>query len=144
MTRGLRFELSTVFYGTSWGLRSTCNAATVAAYVRLNAYDFFVAAFTAFVVFDALLQFTQTSRQKVTRFAMWMTAACMILGRVAWETEVRGRPRVRLARLSRPALTTGPAGTYLDRYAGARPTTASGFSTSYGTASRRWRPTTTS
>lgn len=64
-------------------------ALTVAVYLKLAAYDFFIHAFTAFVLADAALQLTQTSRQPLTMWCMGMCAGCMILGRVAWETEVR-------------------------------------------------------
>jgi len=63
--------------------------ATIVTYAKLAIYELFVAAFTALVLVDLALACTWRSQQRVTTWAMYMSAGCIILGKIVWEVEVR-------------------------------------------------------
>ena len=66
----------------------TC-AATIVVYAKLQIYEFFVGAFTVLVIVDTALACTWRSRQRVTTWAMYMSAGCIVVGKLVWEVEVR-------------------------------------------------------
>ena len=67
---------------------SAC-ALTIAVYAKYAVYEFFVASFTALVLLDTALALTWRSKQRVTTWAVYMSMACILLGKILWECEVR-------------------------------------------------------
>ena len=63
--------------------------ATIAIYARFAVYEFFVAMFTVLVVLDVAMGLTWSSRQRVSTWAVYASIACIALGKVCWEVEVR-------------------------------------------------------
>lgn len=73
-----------------FGLLVTCSCVTtIVVYAKYAIYEFFVAAFTVLVVLDTALACTWRSRQRVTTWAMYMSVACIVVGKLVWEVEVR-------------------------------------------------------
>jgi len=70
------------------GVTALC-VATIVVYAKLAIYELFVAAFTGLVVVDVVLACTWRSQQRVTTWAMYMSVACILLGKFVWEIEVR-------------------------------------------------------
>lgn len=60
------------------------------AYIKSGEYEIFVAGFTMLVVVDTALALTWRSSQPVTNFARNLSVGCIVLGKTAWEVEVRG------------------------------------------------------
>ena len=63
--------------------------ATIAIYARFAVYEFFVAMFTVLVVLDVGMGLTWSSKQRVSTWAVYASIACIALGKVCWEIEVR-------------------------------------------------------
>lgn len=64
-------------------------AALTFIYIQFQVYEVFVAGFTLLVILDTVLALTWTSKQEVTNFARNLSIACIVIGKSAWEVEVR-------------------------------------------------------
>lgn len=65
-------------------------SALIYAYIKSGEYELFVAGFTMLVVVDTALALSWRSSQPVTSFARNLSIGCIVLGKTAWEVEVRG------------------------------------------------------